>query len=407
MAGVTDSSQALAGVTVLDLATFLAAPVCATLLGEFGADVIKVEQPGVGDDLRRLGRPVAPSAGGSFWWFVESRNKKSITCNLRVPEGQALIRRLVQGTHVVTENFRPGTLERWHLGWSELAPLRPSLVMVRISAFGQTGPNRERPGFGRIAAAVGGLAYLAGYPDRAPVSPGTPTVPDYLAAVFGAGGALVPLRHAERTGEGQIVDLGLYEPVLRVLDDAVAVFGATGQVRERIGSGTESAAPHNHYESRDGRWIAIACTNDRMFERLAQALGRPALASDPRLSTTRARLEHRALVDDLVAAWVGEREAEDALRVLEGAEVPSSLVASVRVLFEDEHVRAREDIPELPVPGLGTLAMPGVIPRLTLTSGRVEHAGPARPGEHNEEIYGERLGIPPAELERLRAHGVI
>ena len=285
--------------------------------------------------------------------------------------------------------------------------MRPSLVMVRISAFGQTGPRRAKPGFGRIAAAVGGLAYLSGYPDRPPVSPGTPTVPDYLAGVFGAVGALVALRHAERTGAGQVVDLGLYEPVLRVLDDAVAVFGATGQVRERIGSGTESAAPHNHYKSRDGRWIAIACTNDRMFERLAHALGRPALASDPRLSTTRARLEHRALVDDLVAAWVGERQAVDALRVLEGAEVPSSLVASVRDLFEDEQVRAREDILELPVPGLGTLAMPGVIPRLTLTPGRVEHAGPARPGEHNEEIYGERLGITRAELERLRAHGVI
>jgi succinyl-CoA:(S)-malate CoA-transferase subunit B len=279
--------------------------------------------------------------------------------------------------------------------------------MVRISAFGQTGPLREKPGFGRIAAAVGGLAYLSGYPDRPPVSPGTPTVPDYLAGVFGAVGALVALRHAERTGEGQVVDLGLYEPVLRVLDDAIAVFGATGQVRERIGSGTESAAPHNHYKSRDGRWIAIACTNDRMFERLAQALGRPDLAGDPRLATTRGRLEHRALVDDLVAAWVGERAADDALRVLEGAEVPSSLVASVRDLFEDPQVRAREDILALPVPGLGTLAMPAVIPRLTLTPGRVAHAGPARPGEHNDEIYGERLGIPRAELERLRAQGVI
>src|SRR5216110_3684853 len=335
MTGVTDSAMPLDGVTVLDLATFLAAPLCATFLGEFGADVIKVEQPGVGDDLRRLG-PSADASGSSYWWFVEARNKRSITCNLRDPEGQGLIRRLVASTDVVTENFRPGTLERWNLGWSELSRVRPSLVMVRISAFGQTGPQRARPGLGRIAAAVGGLSYISGYPDRPPVSPGTPTVPDYLAGVFGAVGALLALRHAERTGQGQVVDLGLYEPVLRILDDAVAVFGATGQVRERIGSGTESAAPHNHYESRDGRWIAIACTNDRMFERLAQALGRPALASDPRLSTTRARLEHRALVDDLVAAWVGEREAVDALRVLEGAEVPSSLVASVRDLFEDE-----------------------------------------------------------------------
>src|SRR5262252_4734171 len=369
MTAVSEPRQALAGVTVLDLATYLAAPVCATLLGEFGADVIKVEQPRVGDDLRRLGRPVTPSAGGSYWWFVEARNKKSITCNLRDSEGQALIRRLVASASVVTENFRPGTLERWNLGWDELTRIRPSLVMVRISAFGQTGPNRERPGFGRIAAAVGGLAYLAGYPDRAPVSPGTPTVPDYLAGVFGAVGALVALRHAERTGEGQVV--------------------------ERIGSGTESAVPHNHYQTRDERWIAIACTNDRMFARLSQAMGRPDLAGDPRMTTTPARLEHRALVDELVAGWVGERDAPDALAVLEAAEVPSSLVASVRDLFEDAHVRARENIVSAALPLLGRLTMPGVVPKLTVTPGRIASAGPARPGEHNEEIYCGRLGLSP------------
>src|ERR687888_2074447 len=284
MAGVTDSATPLASVTVLDLATFLAAPLCATLLGEFGAEVIKVEQPGVGDDLRRLGLP-AGEAGSSYWWLVEARNKKSITCNLRDPEGQALIRRLIASIDVVTENFRPGTLERWNLGWSELSHARPSLVMVRISAFGQTGPRRERPGFGRIAAAVGGLSYLSGYPDRPPVTPGTPTVPDYLAGVFGALGALLALRHAERTGQGQVVDLGLYEPVLRILDDVIAVHGATGRVRERIGSGTESAVPHNHYQSRDGRWIAIACTNDRMFDRLLLALGRPELKGDARMAS--------------------------------------------------------------------------------------------------------------------------
>src|SRR5919198_331464 len=300
MAGVTDSATPLAGVTVLDLATFLAAPLCATLLGEFGAEVVKVEQPGVGDDLRRLGLP-AGEAGSSYWWLVEARNKKSITCNLRDPEGQALIRRLVASTDVVTENFRPGTLERWNLGWSELSHERPSLVMVRISAFGQTGPRRERPGFGRIAAAVGGLSYLSGYPDRPPVTPGTPTVPDYLAGVFAAVGALVALRHAERTGQGQVVDLALYEAVLRVLDDAIGVYGGTGQVRERIGSGTESAVPHNHYASRDGRWVAIACTNDRMFGRLVAAMGRADLSHDPRMATTPARLGHRQVVDELVS----------------------------------------------------------------------------------------------------------
>src|SRR2546425_163259 len=224
MAGVTDSRPALAGVTVLDLATFLAAPLCATFLGEFGAEVIKVEQPGVGDDLRRLGAS-AGGSGSSYWWFVEARNKKSITCNLRDLEGQALIRRLVASTAVVTENFRPGTLERWNLGWAELSRVRPALVMVRISAFGQTGPHRERPGFGRIAAAVGGLSYVSGYPDRPPVTPGTPPVPDSLAGAFGALGALVAPRPAERPGQGQVVDLGLYEPVLRILDDVIAVHG--------------------------------------------------------------------------------------------------------------------------------------------------------------------------------------
>ena len=407
MIAVPDSRGALDSVRVLDLATYLAAPVCATLLGEFGAEVIKVEQPRVGDDLRRLGRAAGPDAGGSYWWFVESRNKKSITCNLRHPEGQALIRRLVAESHVLTENFRPGTLERWNLGWEALSAIRRSLVMVRISAFGQTGPSRERPGFGRIAAAVGGLAYLSGYPDRPPVSPGTPTVPDYLAGVFGAVGALVALRHAERTGEGQVVDLALYEPVLRVLDDAIAVYGGTGHVRERIGSGTESAVPHNHFLTRDGRWIAIACTNDRMFARLLSAMGRTDLAGDPRMTTTPARLAHRAVVDDLVAGWVAARDASEALAALEAAEVPSALVASVRDLFEDAHVRARENIVSIALPLLGRLAMPGVVPRLTLTPGRIDAAGPSRPGEHNEEIYGERLGLSREALARLAERGVI
>ena len=398
--------HALAGVTVLDLATFLAAPVCATLLGEFGADVIKVEQPDVGDDLRRLGRPAAAGAP-SYWWLVEARNKRSVTCNLRTPEGQALIKRLVAGAHVLTENFRPGTLERWGLGWDDLARVNPALVMVRISAFGQTGPLRERPGFGRIAAAVGGLSYVSGYPDRPPVTPGTPTVPDYLAGVFAAVGALTALRYAERTGQGQVVDVGLYEPVLRVLDDAIAVYGGTGVVRERIGSGTESATPHNHYRTRDGRWLAIACTNDRMFGRLLEAMGRDDLGHDPRLTTTRQRLAHRQFVDDLVATWVGAHDAPAALAALQTAEVPSSLVMSVADLFEDAHVRARGNIMSMATALASTLAMPGVVPRLTLTPGDVRTPGPLTPGADNEEIYGQRLGLDSAELARLRGRGVI
>src|SRR5687768_7470031 len=297
---------ALAGLTVLDLATFVAAPFCCTLLGEFGADVIKVEQPGRGDDLRRLG--TAAREGLSYMWLVESRNKKSITCNLRAPEGQALIKRLAAGAHVLAENFRPGTMERWGLGWDDLRRVNAGLVMVRISAFGQTGPYRERPGFGRIAAAMSGISYLSGYPDRPPVTPGTPTIPDYLAGAMGAFGALVALEHRRRGGEGQVVDVGLYEPMLRMLDELVPVYAATGYVRERLGSGTEYVVPHNHYRARDGRWIAIACTNDRMFERLAGAMGRPGLAQE--FPTMAARLAARADLDAMVQTWVGAAEAD-------------------------------------------------------------------------------------------------
>ncbi len=395
--------SALAGLTVLDLATFVAAPFCCTLLGEFGADVIKVEQPGRGDDLRRLGTPARE--GLSYWWLVESRNKKSITCNLRAPEGQALIKQLAARADIVAENFRPGTMERWSLGWDDLRAVNAGLVMVRISAFGQTGPYRERPGFGRIAAAMGGLSYLSGYPDRPPVTPGTPTIPDYLAGALAAFGALAAVEHRRRTGEGQVVDVALYEPMLRMLDEMIPVHAATGYVRERIGSATEYVVPHNHYQSRDGRWIAIACTNDRMFERLAQAMGQPALV-DAFPSMTE-RIRRRTELDALVQAWVGSVDAAKALAALEAAEVPCGLVASVKDLFEDPHVRARDNIVQMPSPLGGLLAMAGVVPRLAASPGRIDHTGPVEVGAHNEEIYCGRLGLSGDELRALAARGII
>jgi succinyl-CoA:(S)-malate CoA-transferase subunit B len=395
--------KALDGLTVLDLATFVAAPFCCTLLGEFGAEVIKVEQPGPGDDLRRLGTPAGE--GLSYWWLVESRNKKSITCNLREPEGQALIKRLAGGADVLAENFRPGTMERWGLGWHDLRAVNPALVMVRISAFGQTGPYRGRPGFGRIAAAMSGISYLSGYPDRPPVSPGTPTIPDYLAGALAAFGALVALEHRRRSGQGQVVDIGLYEPMLRMLDELIPVYGARGYVRERIGSGTEYVVPHNHYRARDGRWLAIACTNDRMFGRLAAAMDRPELAAEfPTMAT---RLARRADLDALVQTWVGAADAREVLARLDAAEVPCGPVASARDLFEDPHVRARENIVELPSPLGGLLAMVGVVPRLTESPGRVESVGPLAVGAHNEEIYCGRLGLTRDELKALSARGVV
>ncbi len=395
-------AAALEGLRVLDLATFVAAPVCATLLGEFGAEVIKVEQPGVGDDLRRLGHR---TDGVSLWWLSEARNKKSITCNLRAPEGQALIRRLTAQSDIVAENFRPGTLERWNLGYEALKAVKPELIMVRVSAFGQTGPYRERPGFGRIAAAVGGISYLSGHPDRPPVTPGTPTIPDYLAGVMGALGALIALQHRQRTGEGQVVDVALYEPIVRMLDELIPLFGATGHVRERIGSGTEYVVPHNHYRTRDGRWLAIACTNDRMFERLLRAMAREDVRG--RYATMAERLRLREELDGLIQQWVGARDAGEALARLEAAEVPSSLVYSVKDLFEDPHLKARENIVAVPNPLGGLLHMVGVVPRLTLTPGRIRSVGPLRAGENNDEIYRGRLGLSAEELAALQQNGVI
>jgi crotonobetainyl-CoA:carnitine CoA-transferase CaiB-like acyl-CoA transferase len=297
-------------------------------------------------------------------------------------------------------------MERWGLGWDDLSTVNRGLVMVRISAFGQTGPARERPGFGRIAAAVSGAAYLSGHPDRPPVSPGTPTIPDYLAGVFGAFGALTALRHRERTGEGQVVDIGLYEPMLRMLDELIPVYGATGYVRERIGSATEYVVPHNHYQARDGAWLAIACTNDRMFERLAvKAMGTPALVE--RYPTMTVRLERRQEVDAAVARWVGGLDAADALTRLDAAEVPSSRVASVRDIFEDPQVISRRNVAEIASPLGGILHMAGIVPRLTATPGAVRHAGPLTIGQHNEEIYCGRLGLTRGELEGLKARGVV
>jgi len=401
---MSESRGALDGLMVLDLATFVAAPFCCTLLGEFGAGVIKVEQPGKGDDLRRLGTPAAE--GLSYWWLAESRNKKSITCNLRAPEGQALIRRLTVEADILAENFRPGTMERWNLGWEDLHAVNRGLVMVRISAFGQTGPYRERPGFGRIAAAVSGVSYISGSPDRPPVSPGTPTIPDYLAGTMGALGALVALQHRQRSGEGQVVDVALYEPMLRMLDEMIPAYAGAGRVRERIGSGTEYVVPHNHYQAGDGGWIAIACTNDRMFERLVvDAMGQPHLLAE--FGTMQERLRRRDEIDAAVQDWVGKADARTVLARLDAAEVPCGPINSVRDLFQDPQVRARENIVEFPSPLGGLLAMAGIVPKLSATPGRVESLGPVTPGAHNEEIYCGRLGLSREDLAALGQKGVI
>ncbi len=393
----------LDGVRVIDLSTVLAGPHCATLLGEFGADVIKVELPGVGDSLRKFWPQYH---GTALIWRVEGRNKRCITLDMRKPKGQEVIRRLVEKSDVVVENFRPGTLEKWNLGYEALKAVNPGIVMVRVSGYGQFGPYKDKPGFGRIAAAYGGLSNLAGYPDRPPVIPGTASIPDYLTGVYGALGAMMALRHRDITGLGQYVDIALYEPVLRILEEVPAAYHKMGLVRERLGTGAMNAVPHNHYTSKDGRYIAIACTNDTMFRRLVTAMGRAELADDPRFNSNAQRVAHRAETDAMVQEWVGSFQATRAMAILDENEVPNCLVYSVEDMFADAQYQARENIISVDDPVDGEVKMSSVVPRLSLTPGRVEWTGPEL-GSHNAEVYRDLLGFSDEEVAQMKADGIV
>ena len=395
----------LAGIRVLDLATFLAGPFCAATLAEFGAEVIKVEQPGIGDPARRFGSPTP--CGDTLPFLGENRNKTSLTLNLKTPEGADLLKRLVAGVDVVVENFQPGTLEGWGLGWDVLSQANPRLVMLRISGYGQTGPYRGRPGFGRIANAFGGLAYLAGWPDRAPVTPGSATIPDYLAGLYGVMGILMALRARDRDGIGQQIDIGLYEPVFRILDELAGAFQQRGYVRERMGPGTVNVCPHSHYPTADGCWVAIACTSDKIFERLAQAMGRPDLARADAWGTTAARLAAREAVDELVGAWTSAHDRDAVLAACEAAQVPCGPVASIAEIFADPQVAARGNIRRIDDPRVGeTVAIADTVPRLTRTPGAITGLGPAL-GADTDRLLSGLLGLDAGELARLRALGAI
>jgi crotonobetainyl-CoA:carnitine CoA-transferase CaiB-like acyl-CoA transferase len=396
--------QALQGCRVLDIATFLAGPFAATQLGEFGAEVIKVELPGTGDATRRFG--TMTDCGDSLPWLSESRNKKCITLDLRKPDGAALLQRLVEQSDVLIENFQPGTLEKWGLGWDVLSAVNPRLIMVRISGYGQTGPYKDRPGFGRIGNAFGGLSFLAGYPDRAPVTPGSATIPDYMAGIYGAMGTLLAMQAREKTGRGQMVDIGLYEPIFRILDELAPAFQHKGYVRQRMGPGTVNVVPHSHYPTNDGRWIAIACTNDKIFARLAEAMGRPDLAGPDSWGPLANRERDRAAVDQTVAAWTATYDRAELMGVCETNQVPCGPVYAIDEIFEDPHYAARGNILRMQDPRVGELAVPNLVPRLSETPGAVHWLGEAL-GAHNDEIYKGMLGLNDAELTRLRDAGTI
>lgn len=398
------SHKPLSGLRVLDLGTFVAAPFCATLLAEFGAEVIKVEVPEGGDSLRTLGEECA---GIPLLWLQEARNKQALACNLRDPEGQQIIRDLVHaGFTVIVENFRPGTLERWNLGYENLKAVDPGVIMVRISGYGQDGPAKNLPGFGRIAQAFGGLTYLCGFPDRAPANPGSATIADYLSGLFAAYGVLIAERQRAATGAGQIVDVALFESIFRILDSLAITYSVTGKVRERMGTATALAAPHNHYPTRDGKWVAIACTNDRIFARLAAVMDMTSLTTDPKFAGERERVANRDAIDRIVETWTRGRDMAELVAALNRSEIPCSPINSIADIFADPQFAARHALATFKHPVLGKIKMPAVVPRLSETPGEIEWLGRGL-GADSDAVLARTLNYTAERIDQLRARGVI
>lgn len=390
------------GVKVLELGTLIAGPFCTRILGEFGADVIKVESPDGGDPLRQWRKL---HRGTSLWWSVQARNKKSLTVNLKHPEGLAIVRQLAAEADIVVENFRPGVLEKLGLGWDVLSAANPELVMVRLSGFGQTGPYKDRPGFGAIGESMGGLRYITGFPDRPPVRTGI-SIGDSIAALWAAIGALMALRHREvNGGAGQVVDVALYEAVFAMMESMVPEFDVAGFMRERTGNIMPGITPSNTHTTRDGRHVIIGGNGDAIFNRLMRAIGRPDLAEAPDLVSNAGCDLRAAEIYTVIDAWVAARDGDAVLAAMEVAEVPASSVFSVADMFRDAQFAARGMLEEASLPDGQPLRIPGVVPKLSATPGATEWLGP-KLGEHTDEILAG-LGYSAEKIAALRADGAI
>ncbi len=399
-----NGARPLEGVRVVEMGSLLAGPFCGQLLADFGAEVIKVEPPGKGDPMRVWGR--YRKDGRTLWWPIIARNKKSVTLNLREEEGQELARRLVAEADVLVENFRPGTLERWGLGYEDLSGINPGLVMVRVSGFGQTGPYRSQAGFGAIGEAMGGIRHVTGFPDRPPPRAGI-SLGDSLAATFGALGALTALYHREaHGGRGQVVDVGIYEAVLALMESTIPEYVLTGHVRGRTGSVLPFIAPSNIYPTSDEDYVLIAGNADTVFGRLAKAVGHPEWAEDERFATHHARGENMEELDEMISAWTRERSVEEVIEVLAEAGVPTGKVFTAVDMVEDPHYAARENVVTVEDPEIGAFPMQNVVPRLSETPGKVRWTGPAL-GQHNDEVYGGLLKLGEEERAGLRERGIV
>lgn len=392
----------LAGLRVIEMGQLLAGPFCGQILSDLGADVIKLEDPGKGDPMRQWGRR-RPS-GESLWWSVVARNKRCVTVNLRKAEGQQIARRLIAGADLVIENFRPGTLENWDLDYASLKAENPGLILVRVSGYGQSGPYAQRPGYGSIGEAMGGLRYVVGDPTTPPSRMGI-SIGDTLAAMFGAIGALAALEERRRTGEGQVVDSAIYESVLAIMESLVPEYQVTGYQRERTGAVLPNVAPSNVYPTSDGSWILIAANQDTVFARLATAMGRPELISDKRYATHGARGENQSELDSLIADYTITLDADELEKLLVDNAVPVGKIFGAKDMMTDPHFLARESITTVQHPVLGEVAMQNVFPRLSRTPGRVRWPG-ASLGAHTDEVLGE-LGLTSKEIAKLRDNGIV
>lgn len=382
------------------MGTLIAGPYCARLMAEFGADVVKIEAPGDGDPLRKWRKL---HEGNSLWWYAQARNKRSIAVNLRDPEGQDIVRRIARGADIVVENFRPGAMEKWNLGYDALSRDNPGLIMVRLSGFGQTGPYRDQPGFGAIGESMGGMRYITGYPDRPPVRVGI-SIGDSLAAMFGVIGALMALHERGRSGRGQVVDVALYEAVFAMMESMLPEYAHDGSVRERTGAALPGIVPSNTYLCRDGRYVVIGANADSIFKRMMRAIGRPDLADDPTLATNEGRVKRTDELDRVIGEWTIGVDLDQALSVLARAEVPSGRIYSIADIAADPHFAARGMLERH---GLANreVMLPGIVPKLSATPGRTRWIGP-RLGEHTDAVLAE-LGLDPGTVASLRGRGVV
>ncbi|KIN89951.1 MULTISPECIES: CaiB/BaiF CoA-transferase family protein [unclassified Thauera] len=399
---MTAPAKPLAGIKVVELGTLIAGPFAARILAEFGAEVIKIEAPDGGDPLRKWRKLYE---GTSLWWYLQARNKKSVTVNLKHPDGVEVVRRLVAEADIVVENFRPGVLDKLGLGWEALSKINPGLVMVRLSGFGQSGPMAQQPGFGAIGESMGGLRYVTGFPDRPPVKTGI-SIGDSIAALWGALGALMALRHKEvNGGAGQVVDVALYEAVFAMMESLVPEFDVFGFVRERTGNIMPGITPSNTHTTRDGRHITIGANGDAIFRRLMRAMGRDDLAEDATLADNAGRDARREELYALIDAWVAQHDEAAVLATLAAAEVPASRIYSVADMFADPQFLAREMLHTVKLPDGRDCRMPGVVPKLSGTPGGSEWIGPAL-GAHTDAVLAG-LGYDEARIAALRAAGAI